>query len=397
MHRLAVTAVSLGLIALIPSSLRGQPRTTDPTHNTTTSDAPGLDASTSKCDISDDAAYGVSREKPILVGGGTANGPSREVRYLSALRGAAGEGLHFRRQGSGFGPDQTILDAYDVQEGDKHLTLYMDEYRWAAPRAPAGLTCAAPFGLARPAPDPFEITNALHQIGIDMASQDVAPISLDEDGSGAHGVVFDYVRIVQRGARDAASRGDEVHARQMPRALATPRVVVVVKPFSCGGNEIAPDRVTMTNVVNGARQDVRLAPDQTMNAAIPGFDSPAGAIAVAFAETELPPSSEVRVHYAQSCAGAQELSFPLRASGPRPVTLTGPARLAQPGSPPDSTIVVQVFVGFDGTLQAPMYVSGPEERADEAIEAVRAWQFQPPRVNGAPLLIIQRIPVTFQP
>ena len=100
----------------------------DPNHETTTKDVPGLTAATSLCAISDDPEYGTTKEKPIQVGGGAMYVASRETKYLSALRGPEGQGMHFKRNGSTRGPDGTILDQYtvDYKGIEKALTLYLD-------------------------------------------------------------------------------------------------------------------------------------------------------------------------------------------------------------------------------------------------------------------------------
>src|SRR3974377_748988 len=84
----------------------------DPRHQPTTPDVPGLTAEASKCPLSTDRTYGLAIENPVKVGGGDMYMASRQVKFLSALRGPAGEGVHFKRTGSMPGPDGTILDAY---------------------------------------------------------------------------------------------------------------------------------------------------------------------------------------------------------------------------------------------------------------------------------------------
>src|SRR5579863_9471148 len=122
----------------------------DPTHNTTTADVPGLTAATSTCGLSDDATYGTTTANPIKVGGGDLYMASRQVKYLSALRGPTGQGLHFVRTGS-LKPeaDGTILDAYNVSYPglDKPRVLYLDGYHWDQPLAPKDWLCGAPMNL----------------------------------------------------------------------------------------------------------------------------------------------------------------------------------------------------------------------------------------------------------
>src|SRR5262245_12372222 len=84
----------------------------DPTHETTTADVPGLTPETSTCALSTDPTYGLTKENPIKTGGGDLYMASRQVKFLSALRGPAGEGLHFKRTGTVPAADRTLLDIY---------------------------------------------------------------------------------------------------------------------------------------------------------------------------------------------------------------------------------------------------------------------------------------------
>jgi hypothetical protein len=120
------------------------------TEDERTADEPGLSATTSRCAIATDATYGFAAANPIKVGGDWRIGPSRERAYLGALRGPAGEGLHFVRLGSTMGPDrQTILDLYEITYAGiaQAIRLYVDEYHLEDLKAPAGFVCAAPFNI----------------------------------------------------------------------------------------------------------------------------------------------------------------------------------------------------------------------------------------------------------
>jgi hypothetical protein len=121
----------------------------DATHDTLSGDMPGLTLATSKCAVADDEHYGFIVDQPVKVGGDAFTGPAREVRYLNALRGPAGEGIHFRRAGSLAAPDRTILDAYEITYAglDKPMRVYVDEYHFDDPKAPKGLLCGMAIGL----------------------------------------------------------------------------------------------------------------------------------------------------------------------------------------------------------------------------------------------------------
>jgi hypothetical protein len=119
------------------------------THDTATPDVPGLDVATSKCGVATDEAYGTSPASPIKSGGDMVTGAVREQKYMSALRGPAGQGLHFARLGSLTGPDKTILDMYEVSYAGlpQAVRLYLDEYRSETLAAPHGFTCAVPLDI----------------------------------------------------------------------------------------------------------------------------------------------------------------------------------------------------------------------------------------------------------
>jgi hypothetical protein len=138
------TASSTGPAMTMSSTVGGRL-----THDTTTPDVAGLDAATSKCGVAGDDSYAFAPSSPVKIGGGSAAGPGREQQYMSALRGPAGQGLHFARLGSLMGPDQTILDAYEVSYIGlpQAVRIYLDEYRTETPRAPRGFTCAAPLDI----------------------------------------------------------------------------------------------------------------------------------------------------------------------------------------------------------------------------------------------------------
>src|SRR5215470_10962304 len=139
----------------------------DPTHETTTAPVPGMTPATSLCKISADETYGLTVANPVKTGGGDLYMAARQVRYLSALRGPAGEGTHFKRGGSTKAPDGTILDLYSMEIlGGKTVTLYVDGYHWSDPLAPAGLLCGVAMNLAPPGPDAFETSRQQQGIAI---------------------------------------------------------------------------------------------------------------------------------------------------------------------------------------------------------------------------------------
>jgi hypothetical protein len=140
----AGSAPSVGPAPMTSSTVNGRL-----THDTTTPDVPGLDGGTSRCGVAADEGYGRSPASPIKTGGDMTAGPAREQKYLSALRGPAGQGLHFARLGSLMGPDKTILDMYEVSYAglSQAARFYLDEYRSDTLQAPHGFTCAVPLDI----------------------------------------------------------------------------------------------------------------------------------------------------------------------------------------------------------------------------------------------------------
>ena len=137
--------------AAAPPAMRGS------THETKTPEAPGLTRETSRCAIAEDEEYGRSQQKPVKIGGGVFTMAAREVAYMRALRGPAGQGLHFLRRGStapregNKGP----LDIYEVNHVGltSPVTLYLDAYEDDELKAPAGFICAEPLRpMSKPAP-----------------------------------------------------------------------------------------------------------------------------------------------------------------------------------------------------------------------------------------------------
>jgi hypothetical protein len=134
----------------------GPPRTTDPpiVANTTvggrsagasTPDEPGLTRATSKCEIADDASYALTPAGAVKVGGEAFEGPARARRYLTALRGPAGQGLSYVRRGSTMA-NNTILDVYEISYAGlaTPIRIFVDQYSTGPLKAPQGLVCAAP-------------------------------------------------------------------------------------------------------------------------------------------------------------------------------------------------------------------------------------------------------------
>ncbi|HEX6974680.1 MAG TPA: hypothetical protein VF147_09775 [Vicinamibacterales bacterium] len=367
----------------------------DPTHETTTPDVPGLTADASKCGVSTDPAYGTTKENPIKVGGGAAYMASRQVKYLNALRGPAGEGVHFKRAGSLPDSGGTFLDRYELDiKGERKTTLYLDGYHWSDPVAPVGFLCGAAMNLAPPGPDPFETSSKLNAIAVALGAAEVDPISIDADGSKAHGVVYDHVRLIAAAARASAATGVSLNPKALPQAVAAPHLVVIAGPMVCGGETVAPESVRLTDSNGNEPPTIATARGAKIAELSPGLPARDDAAAVAYGVAALIPGARTRVHYAKPCGGEQDVVLP--------VAMTAPRVLAQAPAPPPAgktvppegaKVVMQIFVGADGSALDPVFVSGAYEFTTAAAESLKSWKFEPARVNGAPVYKAEQVMV----
>lgn len=105
------------------------------------------------CQISDDADYGRTVEKPIQVGNtNIRDGKNRVELYLLTLRGPAGEEILFTRQLPVLNQEGGVVDVYSISYAgsETSMLLYFDIYTFAQPLAIQGFTCEAPFPLKQP-------------------------------------------------------------------------------------------------------------------------------------------------------------------------------------------------------------------------------------------------------
>jgi hypothetical protein len=365
---------------------------------------PAVDRSTvPQCAVSTDPNYGVTRSSPVEVGGGAMYGPARERRYLDALRGPDGQPVRYTRTGSTEGADgTTILAAYEVTHGGlaKPIVLYVDEYHFSEPRAPAGFVCGQPIGLEIPPPDPFQASTALVSVAIEQGSvRDFPPIPLDQDGATTHGVVFDQFRMIARTARASAAAGTRMDPKALPAEIARPRTVVLAYPLSCTGRTVAPAAIDILTAQGAAiRREGEYSRDAAIGALLPGMQAPVSSLAATFALTTLRPTDTVRITYAEaSCTGGTpELALPVKFTDPRALDTPAPSLPAGLAAG-DTPVRLQALVDLDGMLQRPVYVGGPAHLTRAAMEAIQRWRSEPPRINGAPIARAVLVQVKFKP
>jgi len=358
-------------------------------------------APASSCGVAEDPAFATTKEHAVQVGGGAMYAGARERRYLDALRGPKGEPIQYTRRGSlPLDPNgHTILDAYDVTyPGIPHTAvLYLDAYHFDdALVAPNGFVCAVPFGLPPPGPDPFLAMEALRAVAIEQgASKEFAPISLDADGSAAHGILLDGFRLIARTARAAAAAGTRLDLKNPPRDAPRTQMIVVAYPARCGGADpVAPASVEIASAQNPAPQrDGEIATGEALARLLPGMNLPPGSMGAVYRIDRPRPTDAVRIGYPDTAC--REVVLPFRYVSGR--TISGPpVPLPSGQTATDRPVRVQAVIDLDGAIQQPVYAGGPPALVEAALAAVRGWTTEPVRLNGAPMPSVAVLSVRFR-
>ena len=353
------------------------------------------------CPVSDDSAYGLTMEKPIRVGGGAMYVAARERRYLDALRGPAGETITYTRSGSGGPPGlRGPIDIYRISWTglETPVTLYLDAYHFDdAPKAPRGLTCAG-FALGAPPVDAFAATDAMIRLAIETGpSVEVTPVSLDADGSAAHGVALDQFRAIALFARAAAASGTPLQAAPLPKDLPGSGLRVYAYPVKCGDRTAAPVSI---EILAPQGQMVRRVGELLTGDGVAtmtrGFTAPAGSIAAHFTLGMLRHGDTVRITYADVlCDGvSKERGLVARATPAKAVSLPPPALPA--GMAAASPVWLQTVIDPQGRFQQAMYIGGPDALIAPALEAIKGWRAEPARVNGTAVIFDTLLVVQFK-
>jgi len=359
----------------------------------------------SSCAVSDDAEFATTKTNAVQVGGGAMYAASRERRYLDALRGPLGEVLQYKRTGS-LPPEpdgRTILDAYDVTYAGlaKPAVLYLDAYHFDdALTAPKGFVCAVPIGLTAPPPDAFLASESVLRLAIEQgAVRDFAPISLDADGSGTHGVLFDQFRLIARASRAAAAGGHPIDPARPPVEIIRVRMVVVAYPLRCGDRApVAPGSIDVTDAQGQApRRDGENASGDGLARLLPGMNLPAGTMGASFFIDRPRPTDSIRIAYPEgACGPPNEVVMPVRFTNAKPLK-TPPATLPAGQPAIDRPVRLQALIDMDGSAQRVVFMGGPRALADSAIAAVRGWTADPARLNGSPVITPVTLQVRFEP
>ena len=357
-------------------------------------------APASACVVADEPEFATTKEHPVQVGGSAMYAGARERRYLDALRGPMGETLQYRRTGSiPVDPEgRTILDRYEVTYPgiEKPVSLFLDAYHFDdGLKAPKGFSCAVPFGLSAPGPDPMLASDSAFSLAVEQgAAREFTPISLDADGSAAHGVIFDRFRLLARASRAAAAASRPIDVTQPPRELIRLGMVVVAHPLRCGDKDpVPPASIEITPAQGPAPQrSGELATGDALARLIPDARVPPGSMGAAFPLEHPRPTDSIRVSYPDgACGPATSITLPMRFASARAINTPMPALPAGQAAT-TRPVRLQAILDFDGAAQRIVYTGGPAALSDAAIAAVRGWTAEPARLNGAPIVT----PVTFQ-
>jgi hypothetical protein len=353
-------------------------------------------APASACASAAESEFGVAKEQSIQVGGGAMYAAARERRYLDALRGPMGETVQYRRTGSlPLDPDgRTILDRYEITYSglEKPITIFLDAYHFDdALKAPKGFTCAVPFGLNPPGPDPMLASESLFALAVTQGGkQAFAPIPLDADGSAAHGVIYDRFRLVALAARAAAAAGAPLDPEHPSRDVTRAGMLIVGYPLKCEGPGTPINIEQVASDGSAVRAASERLVEKTLAPLLPGMSVPAGTAGVVFPLERPRPGDSVRITYgANSCQS--EIQLPLKYTSAKATNTPMPA-LPAGHAPTDQPVRLQALLDADGAPQHIVYTGGPRTLSDAAVAAVRAWTAEPMRLNGAPMVT----PITFQ-
>ena len=358
-------------------------------------------APASSCGVSDEPAFATTKEHPVQVGGGAMYLASRERRYLDALRGPMGAPVQYKLTGS-LRPERdgrTILDSYEITYAglEKPITFYFDGYHFDdALKAPKGFTCAVPIGLSAPPVDALLAGESLRQLAIEQgATKAIAPISLDADGSSAHGVLLDHFRMVALASRAAAAAGDPIDATRPPVDLMRTRMVVVAYPLRCGDKDpVGPASIEIVAAQGSPpRRDGEFATGPALARLLPGLNVPPGAMAAVFAMERPRATDTIKIAYPDGgCGASNEALLTMAYANAKPLKTPQPPLPAGRPASEHPVLRLQALIDLDGAAQAIVHIGGSPALLDAAIGAVRGWTAEPARLNGSPIVT----PVTLQ-
>jgi hypothetical protein len=352
----------------------------------------------SRCSVSSDPEYGLTREKAIRIGGGPFTHSAREKRYLSLLRDPQGQPVQVAPGvGSGF-VDGVIIDSYSVTVGGKSVSVHFNAYRFETLQAPQGFSCAGPLSAIGPPPmEGATVVSEISALGVEQGPiREFAPVPLTDSGA-MRAVVFDFFRMVASRARNDVATGKTIAPPPGPVS------VVVAYPFACEGAAVSATAIDV--LVPGPQgkplqKAPGLASGPKLSTIVGGAVLPEGAVGSMFTIPFLQPNHVVRITYSEapaSCGGSvpKELLLGVRVEPSRLVESPIPA-LPTGSTEPDPTVFLQALIDTEGAVSRLLFISGPESLRDAAMAIARKWRATPARMNGEPVVTATMLAVTFK-
>jgi len=257
-----------------------------------------------------------------------------------------------------------------------------------------GVTVAL-FGAGQAPPSEMAL---LARLAIELAAErDVAPISLDPDGSGAHGVVYDRFTTAHLAARVALEKGTPLNPLRPPSSFANMQMVVVAVPLVCGERTVRPVDVDIDHAGTPVPK-WQPATGATIQTLLPGAKVPPGAIAVQFQDTMLRRGHTVKISYAAAiCSGASRtVSLPVTTADAR--ALERPSVDMQAGEQAPSgpvTLDLGGVVDLDGRLRYGTAAETTTPFGKAALATALKMRFEPARINRSPTPWTAGVIVTF--
>jgi hypothetical protein len=241
----------------------------------------------------------------------------------------------------------------------------------------------APPAPAQPSPD-----DLLARYAIDLAAErDVAPISLDADGSGLHGVAYDRFTLAHLFARGAQAKSTPFNAAKPPKTLLSKQLIIVALPLTCGTRVVRPVDVDIDNN-NHLVLKFRPFTPQDFRTWLPGATVPPGAVGVMFNAMTLYAGDVVKIHYAgPDCSGSSNIvSLPVVLSDARP--LDKPVLQIPDGETAtvsSVTLHLDGVVDLDGKLRYGSARDATTWIGKLALDAASGLHFEPARINRSPI------------
>ena len=251
-------------------------------------------------------------------------------------------------------------------------------------------------------PQLLEFESRTNRIAIELASEPIAPISLDADGSRRHGVLYDRIMLGSLAAKRMIAEGKTPSPEvTVPGSGVAPNAhEIVAHPVKCGDRLRVPKDIVLFAVSGrGGQTAVReVVPSESLEAVIAALEKPAEAMVVAVLAASLI-NARVEITYeGDACPGeADPVSLPITFAGPRPVRVLGVAALPPEASTlPSPTVVrIQFYADPTGKVRLASLATGPAELLTAAVAHASQFQIEPARANGTPVTQSMTVQVSF--